>query len=315
MATELIQLAFGALTVRDRGTDAACAARRRADQPDRALEHALQEVRTWTTDRQVGAYPFRPTGRSARTRRSRSRSRTRRSSCTRRSVLPPSALFSTGDAHCCQGDGEICVTGLEAPMYATMGFSVEKRSIPSPQFRTAPGSLTSKVDHGSFFATTGVGPDLYENAQNATRAMIEHLTATYELSREDAYLLCSLAVDLKISEIVDAGVFVVSALPAGGDLHLEGRLEDLLGDRGGRGAALTRVGEHDRDRDLGVRGGGEADEPRGVLFGSWAMSAVETSSAVPVLPATWTPGIAAARPVPYWTTAIIIWRTWPATLG
>src|SRR3954449_1187355 len=121
------------------------------------------------------------------------------------------ALFSTGDAHCCQGDGEICVTGLEAPMYATMRFSVEKRSIPAPQYRTAPGSLTSKVDHGSFFATTGVGPDLYGNAQNATRAMIDHLTATYGLSREDAYLLCSLVVDLKISEIVDAGVFIVSA--------------------------------------------------------------------------------------------------------
>jgi acetamidase/formamidase len=121
------------------------------------------------------------------------------------------ALFSTGDAHCCQGDGEICVTGMEAPMYATMRFRVEKRGIPSPQFRTAPGSLTAKVDHGSFFATTGVGGDLFENAQNATRAMIDHLTANHGLSREDAYLLCSLAVDLKISEIVDAGVYVVSA--------------------------------------------------------------------------------------------------------
>jgi acetamidase/formamidase len=122
------------------------------------------------------------------------------------------ALFSCGDAHGCQGDGEICVTGLESPMYATLRFSVEKRSIPSPQYRTKPGSLTPRVDHGSWFATTGVGGDLYENAQNATRAMIEHLTATYDLSPEDAYVLCSLAVDLRISEIVDAGVYVVSAL-------------------------------------------------------------------------------------------------------
>jgi acetamidase/formamidase len=127
-------------------------------------------------------------------------------------VHVPGALFSTGDAHCCQGDGEICVTGLEAPMYATMRFRVEKRSIPAPQYRTAPGPLTPAVDHGSWFATTGVGGDLYENAQNATRAMLDHLTATYGLSREDAYLLCSLVVDLKISEIVDAGVFVVSAV-------------------------------------------------------------------------------------------------------
>jgi acetamidase/formamidase len=126
-------------------------------------------------------------------------------------VHVPGALFSTGDAHCCQGDGEICVTGLEAPMYATMRFRVEKRSIPAPQYRTAPGSLTPAVDQGSWFATTGVGGDLYVNAQNATRAMIEHLTTNHGLSREDAYVLCSLAVDLKISEIVDAGVYVVSA--------------------------------------------------------------------------------------------------------
>jgi acetamidase/formamidase len=123
------------------------------------------------------------------------------------------ALFSTGDAHGCQGDGEICVTGLEAPMYATMRFRLEKgRSIPCAQYRTAPGSLTRAVDHGNWYGTTGYGGDLYAAAQDATRAMIDHLTASYGLSREDAYLLCSLVVDLKISEIVDAGVYIVSAL-------------------------------------------------------------------------------------------------------
>ncbi len=127
-------------------------------------------------------------------------------------VFEPGGLFSTGDAHGCQGDGEICVTGLEAPMYATMRFHVQKRSIPGPQYRTAPGPLTPAVDDGTFFATTGVGPDLFENAQNATRAMIDFLVAEHGLSREDAYVLCSLVVDLKISEIVDAGVFVVSAV-------------------------------------------------------------------------------------------------------
>ena len=128
-------------------------------------------------------------------------------------VHVPGANFSTGDAHGCQGDGEICVTGLESPMYATLRFSVEKgRTIPAAQYRTAPGSLTPRVDHGSWFATTGLGGDLYRAAQDATRAMLDHLTATYDLSRVDAYLLCSLVVDLKISEIVDAGVYVVSAL-------------------------------------------------------------------------------------------------------
>jgi acetamidase/formamidase len=123
------------------------------------------------------------------------------------------ALFSTGDAHGCQGDGEVCVTGLEAPMFASLRFTLEKgRSLPSPQYRTAPGSLTSRVDGGAFYGTTGIGGDLYENAQNAVRAMIDHITSTYGLSREDAYLLSSLVVDLKISEIVDAGQYVVSAM-------------------------------------------------------------------------------------------------------
>jgi acetamidase/formamidase len=123
------------------------------------------------------------------------------------------ANFSTGDAHGCQGDGEVCVTGLEAPMYASLRFYVEKgRALPAPQYRTAPGPLTPRVDGGAFYGTTGVGPDLYENAQNAVRAMIDHITGITSLSPEDAYLLCSLCVDLKISEIVDAGQYIVSAV-------------------------------------------------------------------------------------------------------
>jgi acetamidase/formamidase len=122
------------------------------------------------------------------------------------------ALFSTGDAHAAQGDGEVCVTGLECPMYGAMRFTLHKgRSIPAPQYET-PGPLTPGVGSAGFFGTTGVGADLYENAQNAVRAMIDHLGQNHGLSREDAYLLCSLCVDLKISEIVDAGQYVVSAV-------------------------------------------------------------------------------------------------------
>lgn len=122
------------------------------------------------------------------------------------------ALFSCGDAHGAQGDGEVCVTGLEAPMFAALRFTLEKgRSIPSPQYRT-PGPLTRRVDSAPFFGTTGVGGDLYVAAQDAVRAMVDHIATTYDLGREDAYLLCSLAVDLKISEIVDAGQYIVSAL-------------------------------------------------------------------------------------------------------
>jgi acetamidase/formamidase len=124
-------------------------------------------------------------------------------------VQVPGANFSTGDAHGMQGDGEVCVTGLEAPMYASLRFTLEKgRSIPAPQYRTAgrPPSI------GPLYGTTGVGGDLYKAAQDATRAMVEHISGTYGLSPEDAYLLASLCVDLRISEIVDAGQYIVSAL-------------------------------------------------------------------------------------------------------
>jgi acetamidase/formamidase len=122
------------------------------------------------------------------------------------------ANFSCGDAHAAQGDGEVCVTGIEAPMYAALRFRLDNgRTIPAPQFRTR-RSLTPRVDGGGFYGTTGVGGDLYAAAQDAVRAMIDHLVESRELSREDAYLLASLCVDLKISEIVDAGQYIVSAV-------------------------------------------------------------------------------------------------------
>jgi acetamidase/formamidase len=122
------------------------------------------------------------------------------------------AFFSCGDAHAAQGDGEVCVTGIEAPMHGELRFTLQKgRQIPAPQYLTA-GALTPRVDAGGWYGTTGVGPDLYAAAQDAVRAMIDHLAEEQGLSREDAYVLSSLCVDLRISEVVDAGQYVVSAL-------------------------------------------------------------------------------------------------------
>jgi acetamidase/formamidase len=122
------------------------------------------------------------------------------------------ALFSCGDGHGAQGDGEVCVTGIEAPMFAALRFTVEKgRNIPGPQFST-PAPLTPRVDSAPFFGTTGIGGVLYVGAQDAVRAMIDHIADRYDMTRVEAYLLASLVVDLKISEIVDAGQYIVSAL-------------------------------------------------------------------------------------------------------
>jgi acetamidase/formamidase len=122
------------------------------------------------------------------------------------------ALFSCGDAHAAQGDGEVCVTGIEAPMYAALRLTLQKgRRIPAPQFVT-PGPLLPRVNHEGWYGTTGVGPDLYKAAQDAVRAMISYLSEKYRLPAQDAYILASVCVDLRISEIVDAGQYIVSAL-------------------------------------------------------------------------------------------------------
>ncbi len=121
------------------------------------------------------------------------------------------ALFSCGDCHAAQGDGEVCVTGIEAPMHVALRFWVRKdRPIPEPQFIT-PGPLTSKYDARGYYATTGINPDLMEAARRALRHMIDYLSKTYNLTPEDAYVFCSVAVDLKISEVVDKPNWIVTA--------------------------------------------------------------------------------------------------------
>jgi acetamidase/formamidase len=121
-------------------------------------------------------------------------------------------LFSCGDAHAAQGDGEVCVTGIEAPMYAALRLTLQKkRRLPAPQF-SVPGPLVPRVNNGGWYGTTGVGPDLLKASQDATRAMIRHLSERYKLSAEEAYILASLCVDLKIAEVVDAGQYIVTAL-------------------------------------------------------------------------------------------------------
>ena len=121
------------------------------------------------------------------------------------------ALFSCGDAHAAQGDGEVCVTGIESPVYAALRFDLIKgRSIPAPQFQT-PGPLTPLVDEAGWYATMGVNEDLMQAAKDSLRAMVEHISTTYGLEPVEAYVLASLVVDLKISEIVDQPNWIVSS--------------------------------------------------------------------------------------------------------
>ena len=126
-------------------------------------------------------------------------------------VLVDGALFSTGDAHAAQGDGEVCVTAVEMMGRVTLKFELQSgRRLAEPQLRT-PHAPSAATNGGPHYATTAHGPDLFASAQQAVRYMIEHLVETRGLSREQAYVVCSVAADLKISEIVDAPNWIVSA--------------------------------------------------------------------------------------------------------
>jgi acetamidase/formamidase len=126
-------------------------------------------------------------------------------------VLVEGALFSTGDAHAAQGDGEVCITAVEMSARVTLRFGLQSgRRIAEPRLRTVnPPSGTGRG--GPWVATTANGPDLYASSQQAIRYLIEHIVEERGLSREQAYIICSVAADLKISEIVDAPNWIVSA--------------------------------------------------------------------------------------------------------
>jgi len=121
------------------------------------------------------------------------------------------ALFSLGDTHAAQGDGEVCGTAVEAAMDVVLRLSVRRDfEIQAPQYDLPRGALAQTED-SSYHVCTAVGPDLMEGARDAVRATISHLGERYGLDRQEAYALASVAVDLRIHELVDAPNWVVGA--------------------------------------------------------------------------------------------------------
>jgi formamidase len=123
------------------------------------------------------------------------------------------ALFSVGDLHFAQGDGEVCGTAIEIAGAVTVRFRVHK----SPAVHTRFPSYETPARPGRrSFATTGIpvdaGMDLNAAAREALLEMIAHLEHTYGFERAAAYALCSAVVDLRVSEVVDVPYPVVSAL-------------------------------------------------------------------------------------------------------
>jgi acetamidase/formamidase len=120
------------------------------------------------------------------------------------------ALFSVGDTHAAQGDGEVCGTAIESPCRLAARFELVKNArLKSPRF-TTPGPVTRHLDAAGYEVTTGIGPDLMQGARAALSNMIELLAARYGMRPVDAYMLCSVCADLRISEIVDVPNWLVS---------------------------------------------------------------------------------------------------------
>jgi acetamidase/formamidase len=125
-------------------------------------------------------------------------------------VQVPGALFSIGDTHAAQGDGEVCGTAIESPMSVALSFDLVKgASLRMPRF-TTPGPVSRHFDGEGYEVTTGVGPDLMQAAREAVSGMIDLLSGRFGMRPIEAYMLCSVCADLRVSEIVDVPNWVVS---------------------------------------------------------------------------------------------------------
>jgi len=108
-------------------------------------------------------------------------------------VFTPGALFSAGDGHAVQGDGEVCITALETGLTGTFRLTVRKDLGYARPFAESPTHLIS----------IGLDGDLDEAARIAVREMIDHICRRTSLDREQAYMLCSLAGDVRVTQLVD----------------------------------------------------------------------------------------------------------------
>jgi formamidase len=138
-------------------------------------------------------------------------------------VWTEGALFSAGDGHFAQGDGESCGTAIEMQAAVRVRFGVRKgeaaeRGLRDVRFESP--AADSHARRGRIFSTTGLSVyadgggrpnDLTAAARNALRNMIDHLVDEFDYSRQQAYAISSVAVDLKVGEVVDSPNYVAAA--------------------------------------------------------------------------------------------------------
>lgn len=118
-------------------------------------------------------------------------------------VHVPGALLSMGDGHALQGDGEVTGSALETSLRGTVQIILHKGK----------RLLWPRAETPTHFIAMGLHPDLNEAARLATREMIRFLVSEKGLSRDEAYMLCSLAADLRVTQLVDGTKGIHAMLP------------------------------------------------------------------------------------------------------
>lgn len=125
-------------------------------------------------------------------------------------VLNEGALFSAGDAHAAQGDGEVCINGIECPADALLRFHLhKKRVLSAPLIESAPARGIDTESEAWIVVESAA--DVMAAARDATSRMIDLLASRWGFAEIDAYLLCSVAMRLRLSQVVNEPIFTVSA--------------------------------------------------------------------------------------------------------
>ncbi len=125
-------------------------------------------------------------------------------------VLNPGALFSAGDAHAAQGDGEVCINGIECPAEVTLRFHVHRHQSLSGPLIESTESRSPDAPADAWIVVES-DPDAMQAARRATERMIDLLVARWSLTPIHAYLLCSVTMKLRISQVVNEPMITVSA--------------------------------------------------------------------------------------------------------
>ncbi len=125
-------------------------------------------------------------------------------------VFNSGALFSCGDGHAAQGDGEVCINGIECPLDVTLRFHLHKR-VPLAAPLIEAGDASRDDELGDSWIVVETGTDLLEAARAATSRMIDLLVSRWGFSAVHAYILCSVAMRLRLSQLVNEPIHTVTA--------------------------------------------------------------------------------------------------------